>query len=75
MTAALTVDTAHRLTGLSGNADGQAPVPTPDTFTRLAEVLAQLGELGTRGDHDAPVAAFTVRVDGETVSHEVTATH
>ncbi|MFM6849278.1 MAG: hypothetical protein ACKOVB_09265 [Terrabacter sp.] len=70
LTAALTVDSDHRLTGLSGNADSQAPVPTPETFTRLAEVLARLGDL-TGG---ADVAAFTVRVDGDVVSHEVTAT-
>ena len=35
----------HRLTGLSGNADGQAPVPSPDTFGRLAEVLGRLARL------------------------------
>lgn len=73
MTAALTVDAAHRLTGLSGNADGQAPVPTPETFARLADVLARLGAAGGQGD--AGVASFTVRVDGDSVSHEVTATH
>jgi hypothetical protein len=72
MTAALTLDTDHRLTGLSGNADGQAPVPTPDTFTRLAEVLARLGHHGDTGT--GGISAFTVRVDGDTVSHEVTAT-
>ena len=75
MTAALTVDAAHRLTGLSGNADGQAPVPTPETFARLTEVLAGLGELGARGDRDADVAAVTLRIDGDRVSHEITATH
>ena len=71
LTAALTVDSDHRLTGLSGNADGQAPVPTPETFTRLAEVLARLGDRPGGAD----VAAFTVRVDGDVVSHEVTARH
>jgi len=73
LTAALTLDADHRLTGLSGNADGQAPVPTPDTFTRLADVLARLGHQGGTGGPG--VAAFTVRVEGDTVSHEVTATH
>ncbi|WP_461047245.1 hypothetical protein [Terrabacter koreensis] len=72
LTAALTLDADHRLTGLSGNADGQAPVPTPDTFTRLADVLARLGHQGGTGGPG--VAAFTVRVEGDTVSHEVTAT-
>ncbi|GAB3878257.1 hypothetical protein [Terrabacter terrigena] len=72
LTAALTVDPAHGLTGLSGNADGQAPVPTPETFARLGDVLARLGEAVSGG---SAVAAFTVRVDGDRVTHEVTATH
>ena len=71
MTAALSLDAEHVLTGLSGNADGQAPVPTPETFARLADVLARLGEHGEEGG----VAAFTVRVDGQSVTHEVTGTH
>jgi hypothetical protein len=71
LTAGLTLDAEHRLTGLSGNADGQAPVPTPETFARLGEVLARLATLGDEGR----VAAVTLRVDGDTVSHEVTATH
>jgi len=71
LTAALTIDPEHRLTGLSGNADGQAPVPSAETFDRLAEVLARLAPLGEAG----MVAAVTVRVEGEAVSHEVTATH
>jgi hypothetical protein len=75
MTAALTLDADHRLTGLSGNADGQSPVPTPETFTRMTEVLAGLGEGTTREHREGGVAAFTVRVDGDAVSHEVTATH
>ncbi|MBC9823749.1 hypothetical protein [Terrabacter sp. MAHUQ-38] len=71
LTAELTLDPEHRLTGLSGNADGQAPVPTPETFTRLGELLARLANHGEAGR----VAAVTLRVDGNTVSHEVTATH
>jgi hypothetical protein len=71
MTAALTLDADHRLTGLSGNADGLAPVPSPDTFGRLAEVLGRMARL----DGADRVAAVTVRVDGDAVSHEVTATH
>ncbi|WP_343991660.1 hypothetical protein [Terrabacter terrae] len=71
LTAGLTIDPEHRLTGLSGNADGQAPVPSPETFDRLAEVLARLARLGDAGR----VAGVTVRVEGEAVSHEVTATH
>lgn len=71
LTAGLTLDAEHRLTGLAGNADGQAPVPTPETFTRLGEVLARLASLGDEGR----VAAVTLRVDGDAVSHEVTASH
>lgn len=71
LTAVLTVDPEHRLTGLSGNADGQPPVPTPETFDRLAQALGRLATLGEAGR----VAAVTVRVEGDTVSHEVTATH
>jgi hypothetical protein len=71
LTAVLTVDPAHRLTGLSGNADGQAPVPTAETFDRLAATLGRLAALGEAGR----VAAVTVRVEGDSVSHEVTATH
>lgn len=71
MTAAITVDGDHRLTGLSGNADGQAPVPTPDTFGRMAEVLGRLAEL----DGGERIASVTLRVDGGGVGHEVTGTH
>jgi hypothetical protein len=71
MTAALTIDADHRLTGLSGNADGQAPVPSPDTFGRIAELLARLADL----DGADRVAGVTLRVDGDSVTHDVTATH
>jgi len=71
LTAALTVDAEHRLTGLSGNADGEAPVPTPETFARLGELLADLAAYGASGR----VAAVTLRVDGDSVSHEVTRSH
>ena len=71
MTAAITVDPQLRLTGLSGNADGQAPVPTADTFGRMAEVLGRLADL-----HGSDrISAVTLRVDGDVVSHEVTGTH
>lgn len=71
MTAALTLDPELRLTGLSGNADGQAPVPTPETFGRMAEVLGRLTDVGGVDR----IAALTLRADGDSVSHEVTATH
>lgn len=67
MTAVLTLDAAHRLSGLSGNADGEAPVPTAETFDRLAELLARLPSFGEQGR----LSAVTVRVDGDDVGHEV----
>src|SRR6478672_3612094 len=70
MTAAITVDGDHRLTGLSGNADGQAPVPTQDTFGRMAEVLGRLAEL----DGGERIASVTLRVDEDGVGHEITGT-
>ena len=71
MTAAITLDPDLRLTGLSGNADGQAPVPTPETFGRMAEVLGRLDDPGPR----ERIAAVTLRADGDVVGHEVTRTH
>lgn len=67
MTAVLTLDAAHRLSGLSGNADGEAPAPTAETFDRLAELLARLPSSGEQGR----LTAVTVRVDGNDVGHEV----
>jgi hypothetical protein len=71
LTAALTVSADHRLTGLSGNADGQAPVPTEETFIELSDTLARLGDLGEQGR----VAAVTIHVIDGVISHEVTAAH
>ncbi|GAA2745004.1 hypothetical protein GCM10009868_24880 [Terrabacter aerolatus] len=71
MTAAITLDPDLRLTGLSGNADGQAPVPTAETFGRMAEVLGRLAGAGASGR----IAAVTLRADGGSVGHEVTRTH
>ncbi|WP_207555948.1 hypothetical protein [Intrasporangium flavum] len=69
--ATVTVGPDHRLTGLSGNADGQAPVPTPETFEQVNAALAGLGGLGTAGR----VATVSLRVEDGVASHEVTATH
>jgi hypothetical protein len=44
LSALLTLDGDHRLTGLSGNADGEPPAPTPETFTELGEVLGALAD-------------------------------
>ena len=81
LTATLVVGGDHRLAGLSGNADGEAPVPTPETFEQLNAVLARLGRLpedagadesptGADGTDrpdgpDGPTRRFTVRVEGE----------
>lgn len=67
LTVSLTLDEQHRVTGLSGNADGQPPVPTPDTFERLNEVLARLNSLPA----DHAIKGLTLRVDGHDVSSDV----
>ena len=71
LTAALKVGPDRRVTGLSGNADGYAPVPTEETFAQLNDTLSRLGWLGERGR----VAAVTLRVEDGAVAHEVTAVH
>lgn len=50
LTATLTLDEAHRLVGLTGNADGEAPEPTSETFARLNEVCARLGDEPSTAD-------------------------
>jgi hypothetical protein len=57
LTATLVVGGDHRLAGLSGNADGEAPVPTPETFEQLNSVLARLGRLPEEGTHGSPAGA------------------
>ncbi|OFE16961.1 hypothetical protein BA895_18490 [Humibacillus sp. DSM 29435] len=71
ITATLTLDEQHRVTGLSGNADGQPPVPTPDTFERLNGVLAALNELPA----NHAVKALTLRVEGSAVNTDVDYRH
>ena len=86
LTATLVVGPDFRLAGLSGNADGEAPVPTPETFEKLNAVLARLGAVASveagAGAHESPTGdgksdpgepasrRFTVRVEGDTVVHE-----
>lgn len=67
LTVSLALDEQHRVTGLSGNADGQPPVPTPDTFERLNEVLARLNSLPA----DHAIKGLTLRVDGNDFSSDV----
>ncbi len=71
LAATITVGPDHRLTGLSGNADGQAPVPTPETFEQVNAALAGLADLGPAGR----VASVSLRVEGGVASHEVSTTH
>ncbi|GAA2161544.1 hypothetical protein FHX52_3368 [Humibacillus xanthopallidus] len=74
LSATLVVGADHRLAGLSGNADGEAPVPTPETFEQVNEVLARLdglagGPAGAAEDSSVQDGArrFTVRVEGDSV--------
>jgi hypothetical protein len=81
LSATLVVGPDHRLVGLSGNADGEAPVPTPGTFEQLNAILAGLGGLDAPepgagldprepdGDGSAE-RRFTVRVEGDSVAVE-----
>lgn len=63
----LTLDEQHRVVGMSGNADGEPPVPTPETFERMNEVLSELNTLPA----SHAVEKLTLRVDGQHVSSDV----
>jgi hypothetical protein len=65
--ATLTLDEQHRLTGLSGIADGEPPVPTPDTFEQINEVLTALQDQ----DPDRATRRLTLRVSADTIDVEV----
>ncbi|MDC5698237.1 hypothetical protein OO014_13315 [Intrasporangium calvum] len=43
LSASFSLDDGHQVTGLRGNADGEAPEPTTETFARLNELFARLG--------------------------------
>lgn len=43
--ATVSIDAANRISGLTGNADGTAPEPTPGTFERINAALTRLGAL------------------------------
>lgn len=43
LSASFSLDEGHQVTGLRGNADGEAPEPTTETFARLNELFARLG--------------------------------
>jgi hypothetical protein len=78
LSATLVVGADHRLAGLSGNADGEAPVPTPETFEQVNGVLSRLAgldegaaasasETTEQPDHAGGSRRFTVRVEGDSV--------
>lgn len=50
LTANFSLGDDHRVTGLKGNADGQAPEPTVETFERLNAVFARFGEHSETAD-------------------------
>lgn len=66
LTATITVDPAHRISGLTGNADGSAPEPTPETFERINAALARLSDLPP----DRLVSTLNLQVSGEDVTVE-----
>jgi hypothetical protein len=81
LAATLVVGPDHRLVGLSGNADGDAPAPTPETFEHVNAILAGLAELDEgpsapasesagRAGETLGVRRFTVRVEGDAVAVE-----
>ncbi|MCU1537572.1 MAG: hypothetical protein JWP82_1923 [Humibacillus sp.] len=67
LSATLVISVDHRLGGLSGNADGEAPVPTPETFARVNEVLSRLPQTGSA---ETGERSYRVRVDGDAVTVE-----
>ncbi len=56
LSATFSLGEGHRVTGLTGNADGEAPEPTAETFARLNEVFARFGE------HPATAQVRAVRI-------------
>ncbi|MBB2986907.1 hypothetical protein [Terracoccus luteus] len=67
LTVTLQLDEQHRVTGLSGNADGAPPVPTPETFERLNAALARLNEL----PENHAVRGLTLRIDGDQLDSDI----
>jgi hypothetical protein len=68
LSATVVIDSANRLSGLTGNADGTAPEPTPETFERLNAGLAKLADLPP----ERAVASLTLHVIGSDVTVEAT---
>jgi hypothetical protein len=68
MQATVTIDPAHRISGLTGNADGSAPEPTPQTFDRINAALARLAGLPPEQE----VSALILHVAGPDITVEST---
>lgn len=68
LSATLTLDDDCRVVGLTGNADGTPPIPTPETFEVLNRELARLS--GMPAGHE--IRTVTFRVEGGSVSTDVT---
>lgn len=64
LTATVTIDPAHRISGLTGNADGTAPEPTPETFEWINAALARLASLPP----ERAVSTLTLHVAGDDVT-------
>jgi hypothetical protein len=62
--ATVSIDAANRISGLTGNADGVAPEPTPETFERINAVLSRLAALPP----DRAVTALNLHVTGTDVT-------
>lgn len=66
LSATIAVGPDHRISALTGNADGTAPEPTPETFERINAALARLSDLPA----DRSVSRLTVRATGQEVTVE-----
>lgn len=66
LTATVTIDFDNRISGLSGNADGSAPEPTPETFERINAALSRLGSLPP----ERAVSVLSLSITGDDVTVE-----
>jgi hypothetical protein len=68
LTATITLDDTYRVVGLTGNADGSPPIPTPETFEALNKEFASLN--GTPEGQE--IRSLTFRVDGDQYNTDLT---
>lgn len=64
LSATVTIDSAHRISGLTGNADGTPPEPTTETFEGINAALARLASLPP----ERAVTTLSLHVTGEDVT-------